>query len=169
MHDDNVLKFPLRHSEPAMQYGDSFEPQQLDLFSGSLGAPRAIVYLSLNGLDQNMLLHSLIKNSVQTIIDLRGRPVFPKPRFDHKYLMTYFYNRSMEYIELAMVKHYAVGGLSSAGTDRLSLWISRSHNPGVTVCIADDESVDGGAVTSFRHRIAASAFHWVELHPRAIF
>jgi hypothetical protein len=171
MADDKVLNFPqAQRSSPEVAAGPPVtRPRQLDLFSGNQDNVRTIVYLSLEHVDQDLLLNTFIKHAVQTIIDLRARPVFPKPRFDHKYLMSYFYQRSMNYIELAMISSLANSEQADdCNPDRLSSWMADAQQTGFTACIIDSAAIEGGHVASFRRRIARSPNQWLEVHPRSI-
>ncbi len=167
MRDNNVLRVQfgcaaVEHvSNPLYR-----EPKQLELFDLNYGATRAIAYLDIAVLDQDRLIRSLTMKSVKTIIDLRGVPVFPKPRFDHRYLMTYFYERSVDYIECAMIARAPIE--RSSRDDSLTRWFSGQYADGITACIIDDAAVSGGAVAAFRNRMTRTSDAFVEIHPRAL-
>lgn len=105
-------------------------------------------------------------NAVTTVIDLRGVPVFPKPRFDHRFLMSYFYERSVNYIEFAMIKKSREE--SARECESLSRWFTMMPSNGMTACIIDHDAIRGGAVASFRKSMASMVSGYIEIHPRAL-
>lgn len=141
-------------------------PEQLELFDHTYGSVRAISYLDIAVLDQDRFIRSLIMNAVTTIIDLRGVPVFPKPRFDHRFLMSYFYERSVDYIEFAMIRKTPMKRVSA--DEALNRWFAATPSSGITACIIDEDAVRDGAVAFFRQSMAASTNGYVEIHPRAL-
>jgi hypothetical protein len=167
MRENNVHRLTFGRSDHVSVSTPSLcEPVQLELFDHDYGPVSAISYLDIEVLDQDRLIRSLTMKSVRTIIDLRCVPVFPKPRFDHRYLMSYLYERSVNYIECAMIA--MASSEREASGDSLTRWFSRGHQDGVTACIIDDVAVRDGVVASFRKRMAKSNDRFVELHPRAL-
>lgn len=172
MLKDNVLTFPdsvAGRTEPSEPAGRT--PEQLDLFSRSYGRSVAIAFFNLESIDQNVLLSSLIKHSIKTIIDLRSRPIFPRPQFDHKYIMSYFYHCSINYIECAMSQSpsFELRPLDyPKDHDRLDHWVSADISPGVTACIVDEAAIESGTVAAFRYYIARRTTNLIEVHPRSL-
>lgn len=167
MRDENVHRLPLKGRVACMTTVSSHrEPEQLELFDHTYGSMRAISYLDIAILDQDEFIRSLIMNAVNTIIDLRCVPVFPKPRFDHRFLMSYFYERSVNYIEFAMIKKTSAE--HACDWESLNRWFAATPSNGMTACIIDDDAVYAGAVASFRKSMAKSANGFVEIHPRAL-
>lgn len=141
-------------------------PAQLELFDHTFGPVRAISYLDIADLDQDILIRSLIMNAVNTIIDLRGVPVFPKPRFDHRFMMSYLYERSVDYIEFAMIRKASTKLM--AADEPLNRWFAATPSSSITACIIDRDAVRNGAVAFFRQSMAESTYAYVEIHPRAL-
>lgn len=167
MRDSNVHHLPLG-GRLAQREEKSFrsEPEQLELFDHAYTSIPTISYLDIAVLDQDRFIRSVIMNAVTTIIDLRGVPVFPKPRFDHRFLMSYFYERSVNYIECAMIRKLPAERICAG--ESLNQWFSATLTSGMTACIIDDDAVREGAVASFRKSVAKSATGYVEIHPRAL-
>lgn len=167
MRDENVHHLPLRGDRARTEVRPLHpEPKQLDLFEHAYGALRVISYLDIAALEQEQLIRSLVKNAVTTIIDLRSVPVFPKPRFDHRYLMSYFYERSVNYIEFAMVEKLPTAHICAR--ESLDNWLASSRRFGVTACITDDAAIREGVVASFRKGMAKAVDAFIEVHPRAL-
>ena len=165
MRDDNVHRLPLRGRVTCTaEVPPHREPEQLELFEHKYGSARAISYLDIAVLDQDRFIRSMIMNAVTTIIDLRGVPVFPKPRFDHRFLMSYFYERSVEYIEFAMIAKAPAERMCAGET--LNKWFTAKVSPGMTACIIDEDAMRDGAVASFRKSMAKSTNGYVEIHVR---
>lgn len=171
MRNGNVLTFPASGAKHFEALGQrSGQPEQLSLFAGDYEKVAAITFIGLEDMDQDILLRSIIKHSIKTIIDLRSKPIFPKPRFDHKYIMSYFYSRSMNYIECAMSRSstFEPRPLGRAqDCDHLDRWISGDASPGITACIVDAAAIESGAVAAFRHCVSTRT-KMIELHPRAL-
>lgn len=175
MRENNILSFPItsasKNELSERVIVDGLHPQQLDLFTGAYEKIASIVFVTLDNIDQNVLLGVLAKNSIKTIIDLRGRPVFPKPHFDHKFIMSYFHHRSMNYIEAVMLRLNSfepkplgrVGGL-----DQFEQWFSDERISGMTACIVDSSAVERGVVAAFRNSVADRRGRLVEIHPRSL-
>lgn len=167
MRDTNVHNFPVAiGSTYTIEVLSPRAPEQLELFDHAYGTVHAISYLDIAVLDQDRFIRSVVMNAVTTIIDLRGVPVFPKPRFDHRFLMSYLYERSVEYIELAMTKEASEERVCAS--DALNKWFGGAKSSGLTTCIIDQNSLLDGAVASFRNSMAKSANAYVEIHPRAL-
>ncbi|HEX8341102.1 MAG TPA: hypothetical protein VF624_09360 [Tepidisphaeraceae bacterium] len=170
MRDGNVLQFPIVTLDSS---GTKRTPsvKQLDLFTSDHEKVSAITFFGLDGIDQNVLLASFIRHDIKTIIDLRSKPVFPKPFFDHKYLMNYFYLRSVDYIECSMSRSpsFERRPLGRPGDcDRFEQWIATDISTGITACIIDAAAIEHGAVASFRHCIATASKCMIEIHPRSL-
>jgi hypothetical protein len=167
MPDKNVYRPSfgenVAHTEKISSYR---VPEQLELFDHKFGSVRAISYLDIAFLDQDRLIRSLIMNAVTKIIDLRRVPVFPKPRFDHRFLMSYFYERSVDYIEFAMITK--VHRRCVSADEALNRWFAETQFSSLTACIVDEDAVRDGAVAFFRQSIAHSIDGYIELHPRAL-
>lgn len=167
MRESNVHRLPLSgrvaHAAKEAPYR---VPEQLELFDNTYGSARAISYLDIAIFDQDRFIRSLIMNGVTTIIDLRGIPVFPKPSFDHRFLMSYFYERSVNYIECAMITNAPAGRICAG--ESLDQWFRTPLDIGMTACIIDEDAVRGGAVASFRKSVSKSYTGYVEIHPRAL-
>lgn len=172
MREANILSFPLCARRLNGERPDQSYSEQLDLFAGAYEKVAAIAFFGLDGMNQDTLLASLTKHSVKTIIDLRSRPVFPRPRFNHKFVTHYFFQRSMNYIEFAMSRHSLHDPQyveRSDGYDPLEQWISSEMLPGITACIVDGLSIESGAVAAFRHCVARRTINLIEVHPRSLF
>lgn len=162
MRNGNVHHFPAQFR--VTQTAPEREAAQLELFDHGYGSVRAISYLDIAVLNQDQLIRSVTKNAVRTVIDLRSVPVFPKPRFDHRYLMSYFYDRSVDYVEFALAERAPV----SQACKSLNRVLNASVPLGLAACIIDEDAVRAGAVASFRNSLAQRAEAYVEIHPRAM-
>lgn len=170
MHESNIVRFPFASANLSSDQHTA-PVKQLDLFAGDYEKVAAITFFGLEGVNQDIFLASLTKHAIRTIIDLRSRPVFPKPHFDHKYLMNYFYRRSMNYIESAMSRspsfeQHPLG--RSGDCDRLEQWIATDNSPGITACIIDAAAIERGVVASFRQCVARASKGVIEVHPRSL-
>ena len=80
--------------------------------------------------------------------------------------MSYFYERSVNYIELAMIRKAPIERVSADKS--LNRWFAAMPSSGITACIIDEDTVRDGAVAFFRQSMAESANGYVEIHPRAL-
>lgn len=168
MLERKILRFPVPIIERGEQSGCNKKiGEQLDLFAGEYTDTAAIAFINIEIINQNALLNSLVKNSIKTIIDLRDRAIFPKPRFDHKYIMGYFYNKSIDYIELAMLRTPSLEiCLFEPSKNHHTRWASICNYSGITACIFDEAAIKSGTVASFRNYVTKEDKDLIEIHPR---
>lgn len=76
--------------------------RQSDLFGEAQPAGRYFCLLNINDLNEDRLLSIVVRHTVHTIVDLRQLPVFERPRFNHRHLMSYFRDHKVLYLEYAV-------------------------------------------------------------------
>lgn len=141
------------------------EPQQLELFGYPLPQLKAVSFFDIDLADQEQMVTRIARSGVTTVLDLRSRPVFERPRFHHKYLMGYLHARSIPYVELNLI-------VRSRDSDRwptnCGSGISSAVRDGLNICVFDDQTVTSGRLNAFRRALRVHCEDWIELHPSAI-
>lgn len=105
-------------------------PTQLDLFGQAPMDHRLFCFLDVNDISQDILMTSIVRNAIDTIVDLRPVPVFSKPKFDHHEITSWFSLHGVSYLEYAFAVFDPVSFaemdrqyIKSQRTSRLSVWI----------------------------------------------
>ena len=142
-------------------------PYDRDLF-GSLQEVRGkVVFLEESEWNEDSLLRMMARNSVSLVIDLRSRPVFRLPRYQHRRIVSYFHKHGIQYPELInLLKN------TSAGEKTMPLEVahvaSGHARHGLTVCLYDASTKERGWLDSIRVLISSGPNQFVELNPRAL-
>lgn len=142
-------------------------PSDRDLF-GSIHEVRGkVVFLEEAEWHEDSLLRMMTRNSVSLVIDLRSRPVFRLPRYQHRRVVSYFHKHGIQYLELINL----LGG-NSAGAKAMPLEVahfaSRHARHGLTVCLYDTSTKERGWLDSIRTLMSSGMNRFVELNPRAL-
>ena len=130
-----------------------------------------IVFLHIEWLKQEALLTLLARNAVRALVDLRPRPVFNKPRFQHRDVVHYLYERDLTYLEYGLLskskgklEEHSRRGLEGEREEKLNTIRGR----GLTVCLYDDTARAVGWLDEVRRLLRhVPSFH-AEIHPRAL-
>lgn len=96
MSANKVVQLQVRMTRPAPS------TYQADLFGDTNPTGRYFCFLNIDEVDQDTLLKVIARNSVHTVVDLRKLPLFDKPKFSHRSVMTHFRQHGILYLEYAM-------------------------------------------------------------------
>lgn len=128
-----------------------------------------VLYLNPDKLNQDYLLKIITQQQMKLIIDLRPRPVFRKPCYNHKKFVSYLFDRSIVYLEVAKIAQNSndtyEGYLDAL---RKMLILDGSSGSNVTLCLIDQSAVDSGIVTAFRQALSKFGKHFIEINPRSL-
>lgn len=170
MPEDKVVCFPNVSRTSSEKSNVAPAPLQPNLFDdGSMNRGR-IVFLDITWLIEDTLLNIVAKNGVAALVDLRPRPVFERPRFRHRHVVHYLYERNINYLEYAMLARIdrGTGVRSPCWPEDVDLRFQEMLTLGLTVCIYDDGSRSAGWIEDFRHLVQTAPGYLAELHPRAL-
>ncbi len=139
------------------------------LFGDRSGGRGKVAYLSIEGLSEQLLLQIIVRNSVTGLIDLRPKPLFEHPNFEHQKIVAYFYQRRVRYFEYALLQDT----LRSSSKDGVSRRNAEGEmngllSDGLTLCLYDNKSIERGWVQRTRHILQTSSSYVAELHPKAL-
>ena len=143
------------------------EENTLDFFGHDMDGRGKVAFLDIDQLITARLFRLIVRNSVKSVIDLRPRPVFARPRFKHKEVVSYFHAHQVCYFEYALLIQSGQSQYSYLfnGDDR---WLDDALKYGLSICIYDSESVMSGWPSELRCRLKKSPSFSAELHPRSL-
>lgn len=140
--------------------------EQFELFR-RLHVPNAIAFLDPGLFNQEKFLSIIARQQFGLIFDLRIRPIFRKPAYDHRLLMHYFYNRRIPYYDLARIHQCIKSEFLAMVTDMETSLFEKGKEARHTLCLTDKDSNDSGVVQSFRRSLVDGGGKIVELNPRS--
>ena len=145
---------------------DIFEKQFLFGYEALNLSPYTFVHIDL--LNQGLFKRLLVRHGVALILDLRFDTVFNSPKFSHRKLIEYFYERNIIYIDCKffsssygegdeVLEYYVQAMKSLKGKN---FW---------TVCLFDDEVLDSELLPEFRSGFRSGENRFREVHPEFFF
>ncbi|RYG58031.1 MAG: hypothetical protein EON56_00920 [Alphaproteobacteria bacterium] len=137
---------------------------QLELFGDVKSYSNFVSFLDIDTLDQEKLIDILTRNAVASILDIRARPVFRKPKFAHSELSRYFTHRNIHYFDYAM----ALGDPDTGHPNSIARRVNFGRESGLTICLYDQSSRDRGWVEAARRTLKRSRLFKAELSPSAL-
>ena len=105
----------------------------------------------------------LVRNSVRSVLDIRIRPVFNRPKFVHVDISKYFYTNNINYFEYAF--HARSGSFSKRDVTRR---IHAGRSSGLSICVYDAETEEYGGLDQARDTLRRSRLFKAELASRAL-
>lgn len=136
---------------------------QLELFDSVKAYANLIAFIDITDFDQNQFLDIIAKNSVKSILDIRPRPVFRRPKFSHGEMSEYFEWNRINYFE------YAIFGRSEDVTRvQIARKIHSGRSDGLSLCIFDEESKTRGWLEEARFTLHRSRLFKAELNSRSL-
>ncbi len=168
MPNETLLKFPVDLDGAPIQVRKA--EGTLDLFGGNDKGSGRIVFVDVDALSEEILLRIIARNAIASVVDLRPRPVFMRPRFRHKRVVSYLYRRNVLYIEyafllLSMSKSPYTAKKKSGSADEE---IENALKRGLTMFLYDEEAKVAGLMDDVRRRLKRLSSFSAELHPRAL-
>lgn len=161
--NSNVVNLPFVEKREGQEINCGI---QLELFNSEEIRQPSWVLLNPNDYSQEVFLRILARNSFNLILDLRLRPVFSRPRYDHKSVMRYFCNSELCYIDLAKIAQGKPDEFDSFFSNFRQQYRAENSSSFVTLCLADDDAAE--IVCEFRREIHRLGDHLVELHPKSV-
>ena len=173
---DNLVYFDLKIREQVRAMpigGERTNPQnhalQLELFSPRNSFSNHFAILDLSWFDELSLTQLIIKNDVSVVIDLRQKPVFSKPKFNHKHVVNFFENCAVEYFEYAFLKIEFNRSFSKFRKVReIRNRIMNGTSKGMMLCLYEESIERQQYVSDFRLLVNGTNRSWVELVPSAL-
>lgn len=141
-----------------------------DLFGHTADNAGKIAFLDITSLDETTLLQIVVRNSVKSVVDLRPRPVFYRPEFQHKYVVNYFLKYNILYVEYALhiTSESGAGPPALASHNSTNFCFEECLRRGLTIGLFDIEAKERGWVNRIRDSLSQSAYFTAELHPRSL-
>ncbi|NNM74247.1 hypothetical protein [Enterovirga aerilata] len=171
MRDGKVLAFPAvaRSVEiPRPGVNSGYEPT---LFASAPEGKGKIVFVDVEWLAEETLLTAIARNGVTAILDVRPRPIFPRPKFRHKNVVLYFFQRKVRYLEYAMLPRATRSGFEQRALpckEAADTLIVEVLSRGLTMCLYDEQARKMGWLDDIRHLVRRAAGYTAELHPRSL-
>lgn len=137
---------------------------QLELFGDVNSYSSFVSFLDVDNLDQEKLIDILTRNAVTSILDIRVRPVFRKPKFVHSELSRYFTYRNIHYFDYAM----ALADPETGHPNSIARRVNFGREHGLTICLYDQSSRDRGWIEAARKTLRRSRLFKAELSPSAL-
>lgn len=156
----------VRHPAFGAKVGQCVEPVQLELFNWRQLTQPIFSFLDPQYLDQDKFLDILARNIPSVILDLRLKPIFSQPNYNHREITQYIYNR-FNYIELAHLAASEGFCLENFG-DQLKGVFSASGQKSLTICLFDNGAMTEGVVSAFRGQMGKVDTRIVEVNPRSL-
>ncbi|GAA0530892.1 hypothetical protein FHS83_002610 [Rhizomicrobium palustre] len=165
MAESKVLKFPV-HNTPT----SGSEVRTADLFGACLHGRDKIAFIDIDEFSEDTFLRLLARNAVTAIIDIRPKPVFERPNFEHKRTVSYLYQRDINYVEYAilLLSQADPTNRSTDAYDELISAIQGHIRAGLTIFLFNKEAHEIGWVQQFRNYIRDSRISCTEIHPRSL-
>lgn len=140
------------------------EEVQLELFGQQDRSSNYVVFIDADGLDQDLLMDILTRNAITSILDIRARPVFRRPKFVHADIFRYLSYRRIHYFDYAIAMSDPVDGSPNAIARR----VNHGRESGLTLCLYDQSSKDRGWIDVARRTLKRSKLFKAELSPAAL-
>jgi hypothetical protein len=137
------------------------------LFSMNISNSGKTAFVNVDWLVENVLLNIIVINGVTGIIDLRPRPVFSRPKFRHKKVLSYLYEHNIRYFECAL---YASSNQARANRSlnlEILTALSSVVDHGLTICIYDESARSLGWMDDIRNVLRRFP-SYTELHPSSL-
>jgi hypothetical protein len=139
---------------------------QLELFNLFADGFLGWVLLNPAKFAQSTFLRVLARNEFHCILDFRSKPVFQKPGYDHKSILSYLYSKGISYIDIASLAHGSRRDIACIFDDVFSSKKNKVYSHRLVLCLADEASVD--VVSEFRRVLRESGGRVMELHPMSV-
>lgn len=157
------------HARDSNQARKNASNSQLELFSTQMALSNHFAFLDLRWLDEIMLTNLVARNGVSVIVDLRKKPIFPKPKFNHKNTINFLRTSKVEYLEFAFLKVDFLQSYSRFGKARqIRNRLSHGMESGMALCLYDEYENDLDYISDFRYLLNNINHSWVELIPSAL-
>lgn len=136
---------------------------------GSKSLPMSpYVFVHTDILNQDSLVECIVRKHVSLILDLRFRPIFDRPQFDHREIIEYFREKNVVYLDCV---YYASNENDSERLleryrqafkklDQKNFW---------SIFLFDDQTVDSQLLAEFRNGFRGGAKPFREVHPELFF
>lgn len=139
------------------------------LFSDPRLGKGKVAYLHIEGLSEADLLHAIARNSITGLIDLRPRPVFERPNFEHKKVVGYLYSHRVQYFEYALFQNELRPSESrNDKRKKVEKELDALLASGLTLCLYDEDSKERGWLERTRHILRDRSSFVAELHPKSL-
>lgn len=142
---------------------------QLELFSNRLSLSKHFVFMDFSWLDEVVLTHLVVRNHISVLIDLRKKPIFEKPKFNHKKTIGFLEQSKVEYFEYAFLKmDFFQSSSKFVKARKIRNRISHGMERGMALCLYDENEVESEYISDFRYLLNNINHSWIELIPSAL-
>lgn len=168
MADNNLIKFPA--GRQGIRSRAEQRDRALTLF-GERGKHRGkIAFVDIGILTEDLLLKIVTRNAITSVIDIRSKPIFTKPYFNHKRILAYFYSRNIYYVEYMFLTINQDRDRISSNIGRKSAdtALNNALSLGLSLAIYDTNSSSIDLTEDFRRRLSRLSEYVTEVHPRSL-
>ena len=125
-------------------------------------------FLHIDLFNQSSLKNAIVRNGVSLIFDLRFKPAFDEPRFQHRSLVEYFSQRRVVYIDCYF--YSASFGEGEEVVDRYVEAMKGLKGKNFwTICLIDDDVLETELLPEFRAGFKEGENRFREVHPELFF
>lgn len=156
----NIVRLPVVGDHKPLQR----EEVQLELFGHHARGSNFVTFIDVEVLDQDLLIDIVTKNAVVSILDIRVRPVFRRPKFVHSEMFRYLEHRKIHYFDYAV----AISDPEEHGVYDIARRVNYGRGHGLTLCLYDKTSNERGWVEAARRTLRRSKLFRAELSPAAL-
>lgn len=166
------MKSPTRKS--AWELNDRVAQQEIasaslcldrTLFGDNHLSRSPFVFVHVDAIDQEAFVNLIVRNNVSLVMDLRYKPVFQEPEFDHRFVIEYLSRRNTLYIDFiydAISEENFTLRFSNAFKE---LSVSNFWS----VFLFDDQTVETHLLSEFRREFRKVWERFTEVHPETAF
>lgn len=164
---DKVVKFPGRS---ALGTPQTTPPRnnQSSFFSNWHHGGGHFVIFDVSNLDQEKLSNIVARNNVSSVFDFRSKPVFEKPLFSHKEIVSYFGRRKIPYYDAAYFERSLEPFTEVLNSNEFRESLSKGLVTGLVLVIISNSLVHGVNKENIRRIMRELATNVVEVNPSSI-
>ena len=135
------------------------------LFRFDITGPGKLVFVEIERMEEESFLDVLVRNCVKSVIDIRVNTVFFRPKFRHKRIVDYLYQRGIKYVEynVAIHEYDCVGGKTKF--EKMS---AEALDRGMTLCLIDANARERGRDMEVRRMVGKLPNFVAEVNVRSL-
>lgn len=132
--------------------------------------PGGIAYVDIATLHQKSLVELVEQVRIRSVVDARRCPVFGKPRFDHRYVVSFLHQAGVPYVEMVMLALRPRGerGTGIFRADETTARLTDAFARGTSLCLYDADAREHGWLEETRRLVRLAPGYACEIHPSAL-
>ncbi len=164
---EKVLKFPAQNTSRSERKPLTVNPQT-HMFSQWDDSRAHFVFLDLSDLDQDKLSNIITRNGVSSIFDLRSKPVFEKPKFDHREFLKYINRHDIPYYDAAYFSHVRDTTSGMWDSEGIKNALNKGLVAGLVLILLNDRLLEGIDKELVRRTMRVVSHDAIEMTPSSV-